>query len=86
MINEMGGTVLITADHGNAEMMENPETGQPFTAHTTNPVPFIVVGDDFAKVKLRNDGSLQDIAPTILNLLDLPIPAEMEGTSILIKE
>lgn len=85
-INAMGGTVLITADHGNAEMMENPETGQPFTAHTTNPVPFLVVGNGFEKTKLRDDGSLQDIAPTILRLLDLPVPAEMEGTSILIEE
>ncbi len=85
-INAKGGTVLITADHGNAEMMENPETGQPFTAHTTNPVPFIVVGKGYEKKRLRRDASLEDIAPTILNLLNLPIPAEMKGTSIIIEE
>lgn len=85
-INEMGGTALITADHGNAEMMADPENGQPFTAHTTNPVPFIVVGKDFENKTLRNDASLQDIAPTILGLLGLPVPAEMEGTTIIIEE
>ena len=85
-ITGMGGTVLITADHGNAEMMVDPDTGQPFTAHTTNPVPFIVIGDGFAKRKLRPGCSLQDIAPTILSLLGLPVPPEMEGTSILIEE
>ena len=85
-INNMGGVALITADHGNAEMMVNPDNGQPFTAHTTNQVPFIVVGNGYENKKLRHDASLQDIAPTILNLLDLPVPTAMEGTNILIEE
>ena len=80
----MGGTALITADHGNAECMQDPDTGAPFTAHTTNPVPFIVVGDRYQECKLRSDGALKDIAPTVLHLLDLPVPAEMEGTSLII--
>ena len=85
-INKMGGTALITADHGNAEKMMDPDTGQPFTAHTTNPVPFIVVGKDHALKKLRQGAALEDIAPTILHLLGLPIPAQMEGSNILIEE
>lgn len=83
-IMAMGGTALITADHGNAEMMEDPATGEPFTAHTSNPVPFIVVGDRYQGCRLRGDGALKDIAPTVLHLLGLPVPAEMEGTSLII--
>lgn len=74
-----GGAALITADHGNADKMYEPD-GSAFTAHTTNPVPFIVVGED---CELREGGVLADIAPTILKLLDLPQPAEMTGKSLI---
>ncbi|RKN75057.1 2,3-bisphosphoglycerate-independent phosphoglycerate mutase [Paenibacillus ginsengarvi] len=74
-----GGVVLITADHGNADMVFD-ENGRPFTAHTTNPVPFIVTDKS---VTLRNDGILADIAPTILDLLQLAKPGEMTGTTLL---
>ena len=78
-IREMGGVALITADHGNAEQMEEPD-GSPFTAHTTNPVPFCVVG---YPCKLRSGGRLADIAPTMLKILGLPQPPEMTGKSII---
>ena len=74
-----GGAALITADHGNADKMYEPD-GSAFTAHTTNPVPFIVVGQD---CELREGGVLADIAPTILKLLELPQPAEMTGKSLI---
>ena len=74
-----GGIALITADHGNADKMYEPD-GSPFTAHTTNPVPFIVVGEE---CKLRDGGILADIAPTMLKLLNLPQPDEMTGKSII---
>ena len=76
--------MLITADHGNAEMMVNPETGGPYTAHTLNPVPFIVAAEGYEHRSLRGGGALKDIAPTILTLMELPIPAEMEGVSLLV--
>ncbi len=76
---EMGGTALITADHGNADRMTE-EDGSPFTAHTTNPVPFCVVGRDCT---LREGGRLCDIAPTMLELLGLEQPAEMDGVSLI---
>lgn len=76
-----GGEVIITADHGNAEVMFDVETGQPRTAHTTNKVPFIYVGRPATIAK--TDAALCDVAPTILTLLDLPVPKEMTGTSIL---
>lgn len=76
-----GGAVLLTADHGNADKMYDPDPEHPFTAHTTNPVPFLVAGA--GDVKLRDGGVLADIAPTMLGLLDLPQPAEMTGTSII---
>jgi len=78
----MGGAMLITADHGNADQMIDPENNGPFTAHTTFPVPFIVVG--CGDVKLREDGVLADIAPTMLKILELEQPAEMTGKSIII--
>ncbi|WP_416200738.1 MAG: 2,3-bisphosphoglycerate-independent phosphoglycerate mutase [Thermocaproicibacter melissae] len=74
-----GGTALITADHGNAEQMVDAD-GSPFTAHTTNPVPFCVVG---YPCKLREGGRLADIAPTMLKILGLPQPPEMTGKSII---
>ena len=78
---EMGGTALITADHGNADRMTE-EDGSPFTAHTTNPVPFCVIGHDCT---LREGGRLCDIAPTMLEILGLEQPAEMDGTSLIAK-
>ena len=77
--SDMGGVALITADHGNAEIMLDEE-GKPFTAHTTNPVPFCIVGAD---VRLR-DGRLADIAPTMLDLMGLNKPAEMDGKTLII--
>lgn len=77
------GTVIITADHGNCEMMACPNTGVPHTAHTLEKVPFILVNDNYINAKLRADGSLRDIAPTILNLLNISIPEEMTGKTLL---
>ncbi len=76
-----GGKVLLTADHGNADQMYDPDPEHPFTAHTTNPVPFLVAGA--GDVKLREGGVLADIAPTMLKLMDLEQPSEMTGTSII---
>ena len=75
-----GGVVFLTADHGNAEKMKNPD-GSPFTAHTTNVVPFAVIGA--GDVKLRESGCLADIAPTMLPYIGLPVPEEMTGKSII---
>ncbi len=79
-IRARGGAVIITADHGNAEQMIDPDTGQPFTAHTTNLVPLILIGD--YRGKLRAGGSLQDIAPTMLGLLGVAKPALMTGKDL----
>lgn len=76
-----GGVAMITADHGNADCMVDPETNGPFTAHTTNPVPFLVVGN--GDCKMREGGRLSDIAPTMLQVMGLPKPAEMTGTSLI---
>ena len=88
-INQVGGTALITSDHGNAEYMRDEENN-PWTAHTTSPVPFILVEGEGAKipghgadVKLRENGRLADIAPTILQILNLPQPKEMTGQSLI---
>ncbi|WP_267383878.1 2,3-bisphosphoglycerate-independent phosphoglycerate mutase [Cyanobacterium sp. uoEpiScrs1] len=88
-ISKMGGTALITADHGNAELMRDKQKN-PWTAHTTNPVPLIVVEGERRKiighggvVELRDDGRLADVAPTILEILQLPQPAEMTGRSLI---
>jgi 2,3-bisphosphoglycerate-independent phosphoglycerate mutase len=78
-----GGVVIITADHGNAEIMYNPATHGPFTAHSTNPVPFLLVNDRFKDRTLRSGGALKDIAPTILTIMGLPIPEDMEGKCLL---
>ena len=78
------GIMLITADHGNAEVMIDPDTGEPYTAHTLNPVPLVLVADQFKNCRLRAGGALKDIAPTMLTILDLPVPAEMkEGENLL---
>jgi 2,3-bisphosphoglycerate-independent phosphoglycerate mutase len=78
-----GGELLITADHGNCELMVDPATGEPHTAHTTNPVPIWWVTSDPRGRTLR-DGGLADVAPTLLELLGLPVPAEMTGRSLLV--
>ena len=80
---ERGGTLLITADHGNAEKMVNPETGEPYTAHTLNPVPLIVVDPTLSSCSLEDGGALKDIAPTMLALLGIEQPREMEGKNLL---
>jgi 2,3-bisphosphoglycerate-independent phosphoglycerate mutase len=78
-LKHRGGSMLITADHGNAELMIDPVTGGPHTAHTTNPVPVILVSDDAGKYQLRAGGSLRDISPTLLGMLNLEKPARMTG-------
>ncbi len=82
-VQRQEGTVLITSDHGNAELMTDPVSGEHFTAHTSNPVPFIVVSERFRNCRLRGSGSLPDIAPTVLEILGLPKPVEMEGKSLI---
>ncbi len=84
-IRKMGGTALITADHGNCEQMVDPASGGPFTAHTTNEVPLILVDDSRKDAKLRKGGRLADLAPTLLDQLGLPKPAEMTGESLIEK-
>jgi 2,3-bisphosphoglycerate-independent phosphoglycerate mutase len=80
---KVNATVFITADHGNCEMMVDPQTGQPHTAHTTNPVPLIAIGADLVGRKLRAGGRLADVAPTIIDYLGLEKPVEMDGRSLL---
>ena len=81
-VKETDGVMLITADHGNAEQMLDYKTGEPHTAHTTNPVPLILVGKEDAKLK---EGKLADLAPTMLQLMNLPKPEEMTGESIIVE-
>ena len=83
-LKEADGQMFICADHGNAEYMIDEETKEPFTAHTTNPVPFILVNADPA-YKLKEGGCLADIAPTLIELMGMEQPAEMTGTSLLVK-
>jgi 2,3-bisphosphoglycerate-independent phosphoglycerate mutase len=79
-----GATVLVTADHGNCELMIDPATGGPHTAHTTNPVPCVIVGEGAPAPTrhLRAGGSLRDVGPTILNLLGIEPPREMTGRDL----
>jgi 2,3-bisphosphoglycerate-independent phosphoglycerate mutase len=84
-IRAKGGAMLITADHGNAEMMVDPATGGPHTAHTTNPVPFIVVSEDAKKFTLKSGGSLRDISPTLLGMLAVDEPQEMTGADLRVR-
>ncbi len=81
-ILEMGGAALVTADHGNADKLLS-EDGSPFTAHTTNPVPVILVSEKYKNAKLRTDGVLADLAPTLLTVMGLPVPKEMTGKSLI---
>jgi 2,3-bisphosphoglycerate-independent phosphoglycerate mutase len=76
------GTTLITADHGNAELMIDPKTGEPHTAHTTNPVPFHLIDEGSIGLKLREGGALADVAPTMLGILGLEKPVEMTGRDL----
>jgi 2,3-bisphosphoglycerate-independent phosphoglycerate mutase len=78
-----GGAAIVTADHGNCEVMRDPATGQPHTAHTLNPVPFIYVNDADPRAHIRGGGRLCDVAPTMLELLGLAQPPEMTGRSLL---
>jgi len=78
---KVGARLLVTADHGNCEMMIDPETGGPHTAHTTNPVPFLIVEDGEA-VPLRSGGALCDVGPTVLAMLGVERPAEMTGRDL----
>jgi len=79
-----GGAVFVTADHGNCELMKDPATGQPHTSHTLNPVPLLYVNDADPQAKLRPGGRICDVAPTLLELLGLPQPAEMTGVSLFV--
>ena len=81
--HEIGGSMLITADHGNAEQMVNPETGEVHTAHTNNLVPLLYIGEREAKIANPGDGALSDIAPTLLAMMDVEQPDEMSGASLL---
>ena len=93
-LRQHGGAMIVTADHGNAEQMIDPETGGPQTAHTTNPVPFLVAAEhavpaanhkgDGRRFTLRPEGALQDIAPTMLGMLGIPQPKEMTGHSLIV--
>ncbi len=82
-MQKQNNIMLITADHGNAEIMADPETGSPYTAHTLNPVPLLLLDDEHRGGHLENGGALKDIAPTVLSLLGLPVPDEMSGRNLL---
>ena len=83
-ILSMGGGALLTADHGNADRML-ADDGSPFTAHTTNPVPVVLISEELKHATLRTDGILADLAPTLLEMMGLPVPAEMTGKSLIQK-
>ena len=83
-IVRQGGKLIITADHGNADMMIDPISGEPFTAHTTNPVPVIVVDPENPKKQLRSGGRLCDLCPTLLDLMGMDKPAQMTGESLIV--
>ena len=79
---KQGMAMCVTADHGNCEMMTDPATGEPHTAHTLNPVPFILADPDFKGAKLRANGVLADVSPTLLQIMGLPQPREMKGLGL----
>ena len=82
-VEKVDGVALITADHGNCELMFDPKTNQPHTAHTTNPVPLILVDPEKRFGKLRDGGALENVAPTILQILGIEKPKEMTADSLL---
>ena len=79
-----GGVVFVTADHGNCELMKDPATGRPHTAHTTNPVPLLYVTGDAEKVTVASGGRICDVAPTMLEIMGIEKPAAMTGHSLLV--
>jgi 2,3-bisphosphoglycerate-independent phosphoglycerate mutase len=83
-INAQGGVAIVTADHGNCERMIDEMTGEPHTYHTTQPVSLFVIGDQYYNLKPR--GILADVSPTILHLMDIPLPPEMTGRSLIQSE
>jgi len=83
-VKEVKGIAMVTADHGKADMMIDPDSGEAFTAHTTNRVPFALIIENF-KRSLRSDGRLADVAPTILYLMGIKKPKEMEGRNLIIQ-
>ena len=83
-ISDANGVILITADHGNSEQMVDYKTGEPHTAHTTNPVPLVLISNN--KENKIKDGKLADLAPTLLELMEIEKPTEMTGESLLVKE
>lgn len=83
-LKKAGGAMIVTADHGNCETMIDPVTGKPHTAHTTNPVPVALIGGPEG-VKLRDGGRLADLAPTLLELMQLPVPPEMTGKTLIVR-
>jgi 2,3-bisphosphoglycerate-independent phosphoglycerate mutase len=83
--SQAGMALLVTADHGNCELMVDPVTGQPHTAHTLGPVPFILADPDFRGAKLRREGVLADVAPTALQVMGLPQPKEMKGLGLVLR-
>ena len=85
IIEKKKGNLIITADHGNAEQMIDYKTGEPHTAHTTNPVPIVLVTEN-KELKLKENGKLADLAPTMLDLMGIEKPNEMTGESLLVKE
>jgi len=82
-VDEMGGAAVITADHGNSDQLWVPETHSPHTSHTMNPVEVVVYGKGLKGRKMRQDGRLADLAPTVLDLMGLVKPEEMTGESLL---
>jgi len=83
-VRKQGGALIVTADHGNCELMKDPKTGAPHTSHTLNPVPLVYMDDAHRDAKLRAGGRICDVAPTMLRLLGLPIPAAMTGIPLLV--
>jgi 2,3-bisphosphoglycerate-independent phosphoglycerate mutase len=86
-VEKMGGRLIITADHGNAEKMWDEVNNEPYTAHTVdNSVPLVLVDDRYIGYDLRTDGRLADVAPTLLDVMGLPKPEEMTGESLIVKK
>ncbi|MCH9022741.1 MAG: 2,3-bisphosphoglycerate-independent phosphoglycerate mutase, partial [Planctomycetes bacterium] len=84
-IKQLGGSAIVTADHGNLEQMYNPQFDCSLTSHTTYPVPLYVVDEKYGRCKLRQDGRLADVVPTAFHIMALAKPEEMTGTSLIIE-